>query len=54
MDWIDALSEDELPKGTRCVAEVAGREILLINVEGKSTPWAAAAPIWGRTCRTAR
>ncbi|MGD8243619.1 MAG: Rieske (2Fe-2S) protein [Anaerolineae bacterium] len=35
MRWIEVLSNDGLPPGTRRVLDVAGREVLLINREGE-------------------
>ncbi|MGD2177467.1 MAG: Rieske (2Fe-2S) protein [Anaerolineae bacterium] len=35
MQWIEVLTNDDLPPGTRRVSSVAGREVLLINREGE-------------------
>jgi nitrite reductase/ring-hydroxylating ferredoxin subunit len=35
MDWIDALSQDELPDGQRRVVHLAGHPILLLHHKGQ-------------------
>jgi nitrite reductase/ring-hydroxylating ferredoxin subunit len=35
MNWIEVLSNADLPPGTRRVSNVAGRQVLLINREGE-------------------
>ncbi len=35
MKWVEVVAKDDLPKGTRQVLDVTGRDILLINHEGQ-------------------
>jgi len=35
MNWIEVLSKEDLPPGTRKVSNVAGKGVLLINREGE-------------------
>jgi len=34
MNWIEVLSQDQLPAGTRQAVELSGRAILLVNHKG--------------------
>jgi nitrite reductase/ring-hydroxylating ferredoxin subunit len=44
MNWIEVLSKDDLPPGTRSVSNVAGKEVLLINHGGEIHAVGARCP----------
>jgi nitrite reductase/ring-hydroxylating ferredoxin subunit len=54
MEWLKAISQDELPEGERQVVQVGGQPVLLIHHEGRIYAIASRCPHMGAPLKRAK